>query len=109
MRRIAIDLGCLGDLGRRHSPSILGFLVGRFRSGLSIGRLDRNQRVAFRYTIADFHVNCDDRACSLGWHVHCRLVRLQRDQRVFHGDHIARRCDDLDDFNIGKITEVRDR
>ena len=40
-------------------------------------------------------------------HVHGRLVRLQRDEAVLDLDTVAGRDEDLDDLDVGKITEVR--
>ena len=102
-RLVALDLPGFG-----RSEGGVEFIPSWGRNRIA-GRLDRDQRIAFGYAVAHLHVNRDNRAGRLGRHVHCRLVRFECYERIFYGDHVARSRHYFDDFDVGKVAEVRDR
>ena len=58
-------------------------------------------------TVAELHLELAHDARSRGGHLHRRLVRLQRDQRVVDGNGIAGRDVDLDHRYVGEVADVR--
>ena len=112
MRCIAPRMSCGHNFGRRHRPrllDILGWLVD-FLGGLVVGRrIDRHERTALGYAVADLDVNGNNGARLFRRNVHRRLVGLERNQRVLDRDHIAGRRQDLDNLDVLEVAKIRNR
>ena len=88
---------------------------GRRRSGFRGPRGGRRGRLAFqrRHDVPGVDapalgdVELRDRPGRRRRHVHRRLVRLERHQRRFEGDRVALLHQDLDDFDVLEVAEVR--
>ncbi len=91
--------GAFFEAGARRG--LCGFLVGRLRG------LDDGDRRALRDTVALLHRDLGDAAGRGRRHVHGRLVGLERDERRFDGDRIARLDQHLDDLDVAEIADVR--
>jgi hypothetical protein len=105
---------CCGlDFPGRHATGIFGRSCRRVAGldcrRIGVGRFDRDERVALRDTIAHADVDRDDRAGLFRGHIHRGLVGLERNQGIFDGDDVTRGRDDLDDFDVLEVAQVRDR
>ena len=78
----------------------------RFRGGVCC--LEHDDRRAFADLVADLHENLFNLARGWRGHVHRRLVRLERDERILGGDGVARFHEDLDDRDVLEVSDVRD-
>ena len=104
---LALDVHCAAvSVGGRRRGRCLGWRRAgtRWRFGC---RLERQDKMAFAHLVADFHANRLDHATGRRRHVHRRLVRLQRDQRILGLDRIAALDQHLDDRHVGEIADVR--
>ena len=98
------------DLFRGHAlradrPVFTGLLC--FDRLACFGCLDRGDDVTCRDGVTDRNIDRDNLAGMRRRHIHRCLVRLQRDEAVFHGNLVTGSHEHLDDLDIGEIAEVR--
>ena len=93
-----------GNLAERHLLRVLDrfdrHVGGTFR------RLQRRDETARRNLVADADVDRYDAPRDFRRHVHRRLVRLDRDQRVFDGNAVSGCYQHLDDFDVLELAQV---
>src|SRR4029078_1612164 len=68
----------------------------------------REYRAAFRHLVADFDPEIDHLARDGRRHIHRRLFRFERDERVFRLDGIAGLDEHFDDGNVLEVADIRD-
>ena len=99
-RRAAGAGGGADGRGRRCRRGGLGFACGR--------GVEREDQRPFADLVAQLQLQVPDHACRGRRHVHRRLVRFQRDQRVLGLHRVARLHEDLDDRNVLEVADVGD-
>ena len=96
--------------GRRHCSGCCGRArrarcLWRRRCRRDAGRERENER-AFRHLVAELDLEFGDCTRRRRRHIHGRLVRLERDQRVFALDRVAAFDVHLDDRDVLEIADV---
>src|SRR5262249_18696439 len=69
-------------------------------------RLEREQRAALLHAVAELDPKLAHDAAERGRHLHGRLVRLQRDQRLLRLDGVAGLHKHLDDRHVLEVADV---
>jgi hypothetical protein len=86
-----------GDIAR-------AVLIGGDVDGLA--GFEQGNDVAFGELVAELNFQITDRAGRGRRYFHRGFVRFQRNQRIFRGDRVAGRHQDLDDFDVAEIAYV---
>jgi hypothetical protein len=76
-------------------------------AGASAPSLERQQQRTFADLVANLDAERFDHAGCRRRHVHRRLVRLERNQRILDLDCVARFDQDLDHRHVGEVADVR--